>query len=273
MVISVEQRHRLLAYIVEFAQRNQHLRICVMTGEYASISFNLGTTFATRRNLDQQEEPTLYDLQQLNIDPETGLPFNTIHLRTGDSGPGLADIKFENSQFIIQFFEGGHSNTSISVTDFFIALNAIITLQPRAVATRSQQTNNPPDAISPPRFFIRNSAEKLPEKLASYIDSFKNSESFLAAFKRLAIEIKDEYTCNISLTIPDIPVFLAGQLYDFSSLKKLPFEGGCNYRKNPMTREKFTWDNVMPGRAFAKIFENLIQEAEQKNTLKCTTQL
>ena len=111
------------------------------------------------------------------------------------------------------------------------------------------------------------SANTMPKDLDGYIKSFSNKESFQDAFKRLNIEKKEGLSCNISLDIPNIPVLLKGQLYDWESLKKLTVDSNNTYT-DPMSREKFTLADIMPGRAIVTVLENQIKEkeVEQKNT-------
>lgn len=109
------------------------------------------------------------------------------------------------------------------------------------------------------------SSNTMPESLQSYINSFNNAESFQDAFKRLNIETKEGLICNISLDVPNVPVYLSsGQLYDWEYLKKLPVDSNNNYT-DPMTSEKFTLANIIPGRAICTILENQIKEVDEKN--------
>lgn len=111
------------------------------------------------------------------------------------------------------------------------------------------------------------SANTMPKDLDGYIKSFINTESFQDAFKRLNIETKEGLSCNISLDVPNIPVFLkGGQLYDWESLKKLPVDSNNRYT-DPMSKKKFTLADIMPGRTICTILENQIKKVEQKNTL------
>lgn len=109
-----------------------------------------------------------------------------------------------------------------------------------------------------------NSGNSIPASLQAYINSFEGKESFQDAFNRLNITIGEGLSCNISLNIPNIPVLLRGQLYDWEFLKKLPIDSNNKYT-DPMTRENFTLVDIMPGRAICTILESQIKDAEQKN--------
>lgn len=101
----------------------------------------------------------------------------------------------------------------------------------------------------------------LSQKLQQYINSFANQETFQARFERLNIKPQQELFCAISKDIPNIPVLLDGQSYDWEYLEKLPVVSNGR-RTNPMNREKFILAEVMPARVISDLLESQIKKAE-----------
>lgn len=161
-----------------------------------------------------------------------------------------------------------HMTVNMSNLDNFFPSGMTRIINGRVFINGVEQGTTPSQAHASEN--ILSSSSSMPKNFQSYINSFNNKESFQDAFKRLNIETGEGLSCNISFDIPNIPVFLDGQLYDWESLKKLPVDSDNRYT-DPMSRKKFTLANIMPGRAICTILENTIKEVEQRNapTFKC----
>ncbi|MFT4058308.1 MAG: hypothetical protein QM652_02030 [Legionella sp.] len=116
MTINPQQLSQILNYITQFANANQEIRITL-----ENVHFNIRTTGGTLDDYNYKE-PTLTDLQKLQINSSTGLPFKIINFRPGDDGPDLASIMFQEEKFIIRFFE----KSDPQIIDFCAQLNQII---------------------------------------------------------------------------------------------------------------------------------------------------
>ncbi|CEG58655.1 hypothetical protein [Legionella fallonii] len=131
------QLNQILSYVAQFASNNSELRIKLGNG---GPQFNLASTGATIAGF--HKEPTLAELQQLVVDTKTGLPFEEISFRRGDSGPGLANIKFEKGRFTVQFVDGYDPK----VIDFCEQLNQIIG-KPQSLSVMRREEQEYLDAL------------------------------------------------------------------------------------------------------------------------------
>lgn len=110
-----------------------------------------------------------------------------------------------------------------------------------------------------------------------YRKSFKNREiwfkeidpegtykfqSYAEAYEQLKIEKDDTHKCPISLTVPNIPVYLHGQLFDLKQLMLLPVKDGK--RTDPLNNLPFTLQAIQPAFRVKEEIENAIKKAIQE---------
>ncbi len=110
--------------------------------------------------------------------------------------------------------------------------------------------------------------------LEMYLHTFDNrSELYNDAFNRLGIteeEAKQSEIpfCPISMVVPNHPVSLDDEIYEYDELVKLPITDGK--RQNPLTRAPFDLSEIQAARKIKGKIEALIQNKEQELIAKST---
>ncbi len=109
-------------------------------------------------------------------------------------------------------------------------------------------------------------ATKIDEELREYLDTFsRRAESFSAAFERLEIDADASIKCPISLVVANKPVRVAGVVFDYDQLLRIPANSDGT-RNNPLTRRTFRLDQIQSARDVKEKIAEMIDNKEAAAT-------